>query len=136
LKSTRQFIVDKTGENEGSETPNAIKCRKQREKKKAKLAEVELEAARLRGEVSTPGSTPRSTPVSKNRDTAGSTPPDTETETDQTQKKEGTREVAIFSLGLPNDWFGQFWRKYPQKIDPKGSSGVNARTPECPLIGC
>jgi hypothetical protein len=46
---------------------------------------------------------------------------ETETETDQKQRKEGSREVALVPSGWPADWFEQFWKKYPNKVDPKGS---------------
>lgn len=44
-----------------------------------------------------------------------------ETDADQTQKGEGSRVVALVPPGAPSDFFEQFWRKYPNKIDPKGS---------------
>jgi hypothetical protein len=65
--------------------------------------------------------------------TVAVTPPETETEadteteteadteTDQKQRKEGTREVALVPSDWPTDFFDQFWKKYPNKVDPKGS---------------
>jgi hypothetical protein len=44
--------------------------------------------------------------------------PDTDTDTEEGK---GSREVALVALGLPDDWFERFWKKYPNKIDPKGS---------------
>jgi hypothetical protein len=40
---------------------------------------------------------------------------------DQKPEKEGSREVALVPSGWPTDWFDQFWEKYPNKVDPKGS---------------
>jgi hypothetical protein len=40
---------------------------------------------------------------------------------DQKPEKEGTREVALVPSDWPTDWFDQFWKKYPNKVDPKGS---------------
>jgi hypothetical protein len=55
---------------------------------------------------------------------AGDRPNATETKTDadaDADKGKGSREVALVSLDLPSDWFEQFWKKYPNKVDPKGS---------------
>jgi hypothetical protein len=45
----------------------------------------------------------------------------------QIPEKEGTREVALVPSGWPTDFFDQFWKKYPNKVDRAGSMKSLAR---------
>jgi hypothetical protein len=40
---------------------------------------------------------------------------------DQKPEKEGSREVALVPSGWPADWFDQFWKNYPNKVDRAGA---------------
>jgi hypothetical protein len=117
----RQFVTD------GKDVSPAVRTKRWREKKKAD----EAEALRLASEVGdvtsyvTSDVTPKSdsnvtvaSPRVRYRD-IGIDKTDTE--------KEGTRGVALVPPGWPADYFEQFWKKYPNKVDRQGSAQALAR---------
>jgi hypothetical protein len=46
---------------------------------------------------------------------------------DQKPEKEGPREVALVPSGWPADWFDQFWKKYPNKVNRAGAMKLLAK---------
>jgi hypothetical protein len=109
----RQFIAPKTVDGEATATPNAVKQKRHREKvKREKLAAT--------APVTAPVTPSVTAPVTEGNVTGNAKSPDTDTETD-TDKGKGSREVALVPPDWPTDYFDQFWKKYPNKVDRAGS---------------
>jgi hypothetical protein len=105
----RQFITDS-----GDDTSPAGRTRKWREKKKA---EAKCNAAVTRDVT-------RDVTLTRDGDVTDTSPTIRDRNTNIIKpepEKEGTREVVLVPSGWPPDFFEQFWRKYPNKVDPSGA---------------